>query len=183
MNARVLARPVVEYSMRDVSGEVIPFKSLQRVPQHSPSAAWLEESWADKNLPWMRLAVVMLGKDDAEIEAAIGKLALAEGDDGSLICIIKRWRDVKRDLDQMRDALNVALNRSLVALERMDREPDARSWAAGFAAGVRGLSCRRPPDAHRLSWHVAYLAVRRGGAEAGATGRTSTSRIEKPPAD
>jgi hypothetical protein len=177
-----LARRVVEYSMRDVSGDVIPFRSRQRVPQHNPSAAWLEESWADKNLPWMRLAVAMLGKDDAEVEAVIGKLALAEVDGGSLICIVKRWRDVKRDLDQMRDALDVALNRSRVALERMGRKPDVRTWEAGFAAGLRGLSSRCPRDAHRLSWHVAYLA---GAAERkrALEEEHQTSRIEKPPAD
>ena len=130
----------------------------------------------------MRLAVAMLGKNDAEIEAAIRKLAFADGDDGSLICIVKRWREVKRDLDEMHDALDVALNRSLNALERMGREPDARSWEAGFAAGLRGLSSRCPPDAHRLSWHVAYLAGAKERKRA-PEGGYQTSRIEKPPAD
>jgi hypothetical protein len=102
--------------MRDVSAEVISFKPRRRVPQYSQSFKWLEESWADKNMPSMRLAVVMLGKNDAEIEAAIA--------DGSLACLFKHWREVKRDLDEMRDALDVALSRSLDAVERMGRDPD-----------------------------------------------------------
>jgi hypothetical protein len=109
--------------MRGVS----PFKPRQRMPQHSQSFKWLEESWADKSLPWMRLAVVVLGKNDAEMEAAIAKLSFAEGEEGSLAMIFKRWREVRRDLDQMRDALDVALGRSLEALENVGRGPDDAS--------------------------------------------------------
>src|SRR5215207_4738345 len=52
------------------SAKVIPFTPRAQ-DRHKPSYKWLNAEWGDKQLPWIRLAVVVLGKDDTEIEAAI----------------------------------------------------------------------------------------------------------------
>jgi hypothetical protein len=105
------------------SSKVIPFTPRAQ-DRHKPSYKWLNAEWGDKQLPWIRLAVVVLGKDDTEIEAALKKLSFANDEDGSLAVILERWRQIKRDVDQMSNALDWALNRSLQAVERIKYDPD-----------------------------------------------------------
>lgn len=114
--------------------KVIPFKVRHREAVelraakafHGPRASfeWLNENWAATNLRWIRLAAGVLGKRDEELDRAIGKLFFFEEEDGSLAIVFKRWREAKRDLDEMRAMLEAALNRSLESLERINSNPD-----------------------------------------------------------
>jgi hypothetical protein len=110
-------------------GRVILFSprnrnTRQALQERSRSFDWLDERWASIHLPWIRLAAGVLGKDDSALEAAISKLSAFEGEDGSLATLFKRWREAKRDIDEMRHALDVAMTRSLNALERVGCRPD-----------------------------------------------------------
>jgi hypothetical protein len=126
----------MEQAMAEASGDdrrVIPFTPRHRAPPGRRAARAFQgrkrscdqvEDWAAIHLPWIRLATAVLGKDDQALEAAIRKLSFSEGDDASLSVVFRRWREAKRDLDDMREALDVALSRSLEALERVSRSPD-----------------------------------------------------------
>jgi hypothetical protein len=101
---------------------VIPFRPRRRfTSQHK--IGLLSDEWSNVHLPWLRVAVVMQAKDDQALEAAISKLA-ADEDDDTLPAMFDYWRQAKRDLDDVRDVLDVAMNRCLNALERTGRDLD-----------------------------------------------------------
>jgi hypothetical protein len=110
--------------MADATGEgcrVIPFKPRRRgssEQQIAGSFELLAKEWPGVQLPWLRVAAELFAKDDASLAAAIRNLSRLEEEDGTVSAMFKHWRDAKRDLDEMRDALDVTLNRCLDALER-----------------------------------------------------------------
>jgi hypothetical protein len=102
---------------------VIPFRPrLRFTPRYE--IGLLGDDWSSVHLPWLRLAVVIVGKDDESLEAAIAKLASADEDVDTLAAMFNFWREAKRDLDDVRDTLDIALNRCLDAVERTGRDLD-----------------------------------------------------------
>jgi hypothetical protein len=107
---------------------VIPFKSRRRRSSSGRPVAGsfelLGKEWSGVQLPWLRVAAELFAKDDASLAAAIRNLSRLEEEDGTVSAMFKHWRDAKRDLDEMSDALDVTLNRCLDALERTGRISD-----------------------------------------------------------
>jgi hypothetical protein len=109
-------------------GRVIPFKprhydtpeqqAARLLQEHNRLREWGED-WLAIRLPWLRLATAVAQKDDEALEVAIRKLAFCEGQDGSLAVVFRRWREAKQELDTMRQAVDIALTRSLDILERI----------------------------------------------------------------
>jgi hypothetical protein len=103
------------------SCRVIPFKPRRRGRSEQRVAGSFEllaKEWPDVQLPWLRVAAELFAKDDASLAAAIRNLSRLEEEDGAVSAMFKHWQDAKRDLDEMRDALDVTLNRCLDVLER-----------------------------------------------------------------
>ena len=123
--------------MREASGDdckVIPFgprhrdlleqRAARALRARNGSSDWFDDHWVSNHLPWIRLAAGVLGKNDSELDAAIYKLSFLEGNDDPLSTLFKHWREAKCGLDEMREALEVAMNRSLGALERVRGDPE-----------------------------------------------------------
>jgi hypothetical protein len=102
--------------------QVIPFRLRPRVTSQHRVGLFSEE-WCGIHVPWVRVAVLMQAKTDQALEAAITELA-ADEDDDTLAAMFDYWRQAKRDLDDVRDALDVALNRCLDAVERTGKRVD-----------------------------------------------------------
>jgi hypothetical protein len=119
--------------MADGTGDscrVIPFKPRRRGSSEErveDSFDLLGKEWPGLQLPWLRVAAELFAKDDASLAAAIRNLSRLEEEDGTVSVMFKHWRDAKRDLDEMREALDVTLNRCLGALERIGRVPGRSS--------------------------------------------------------
>jgi hypothetical protein len=109
------------------SCRVIPFKRRRRDSSEQQivgSFELLRKEWPGVQLPWLRVAAELFTKDDASLAVAIRNLSRLEEEDGTVSAMFKHWRDAKRDLDEMSDALDVTLNRCLDALERTGRISD-----------------------------------------------------------
>ena len=82
---------------------------------------WSNERWALAHLPHVRIATLMLQRDDVELTETIDGLVKA----GCVSEMLDGFCDTKDHVKAIVELLDAALTRSFIALERLGFTPDA----------------------------------------------------------
>lgn len=81
---------------------------------------WTNQAWGVAHLPNVRVASLLLQKDDIELEETVGRLVKA----GVMPDTLEGISTTKEHLEALVDLLRAALTRSFVVLERLGYSPD-----------------------------------------------------------
>lgn len=82
---------------------------------------WSNAQWARTNLPHVRIAAMLLRRDDVRLTETIGRMVEA----GIVNEMLDGFCETKDHLKAVVSLLDAALTRSFIALERLGFTPDA----------------------------------------------------------
>lgn len=88
---------------------------------------WTNAEWARSNLPHVRIATLLVRRDDVQLTEMVGRMVKA----GVVNEMLDGFCDTKDHLQAIVQLLDAALVRTFVALERLGFTPDAPPDDAG----------------------------------------------------
>ena len=94
---------------------------------------WTNETWARTNLPHVRIATMLVRRDDVQLTETIGRMTEA----GIVNEMLDGLCDTKDHLKAVVELLDAALLRSFVALERLGFTPDAPLQVQNGSSALR----------------------------------------------